>query len=921
MEGDTVVKLTVRERILLHLLDWPEWSERFEVPPSLTQDGIAAAAWFKSRHAAQYLRPLLRAGLVRERVTHVKGSRQRRKVYDLTDAGRTAAIRLWNALAVEVVRVHEGRVERQAALGEVFEELRGRTTHLAVLRQVVHGGVVDVAALAVPEGSPPVEMLLEAPRVEGFLGRTQELAVLTRDDTAARFCVVLGIPGIGKSWLGAKACELQRGARNLFWHRVQPWDTVATLLADVARFLAALGRPGLRAALVKGSPDQAARVFGEDLPGTHSFLVFDDAHQGGPEVVPFFCLLKDVVAQAPDVKATVLTRRRLPFYDRRDVTVDGTVVEMDLTGLGPEEAIILFPEEEVSVAAEVGRQVQGHPLFFQLVRSHPTPSRALGDLRRFMEEQIYAELTESERVMMKLASLYRVAVPRDALFFGPSLNYDILLSMTERSLIRRAGDGEFVVHDTIRAFFADLMTPTEMQELGSFAIAQLQSIARRSLTAGNPVAASGALANALELATEDRDQIILCEAFGEATEKIGDVPRALAAYRKAISLGPDAETVARLHRKSAAVFEDRGDMASARAELDAALAVLDDTYTEERGWVHVLQCVVARDVDQLEEAQHYGKEALRVFQTLGASQGEARALLELGYVEYISPDGDAPQAERYLKSALELAEGFGDPVFLSKIRIVLANVVAYEGQPEEGLAQLAAVESTPSAMSDPNLRRSYLEMKGMVNLLLDPEAAEAALTESIALARKIRDVTTEAVSEFGFGWVSLHRLRLDEARSHIEASFRKFKAQGLAGIAVDAHFYAAFCTLLQGDLEAFQAALGWLEDPELARGFRTRYPRVESLRGIDRLLEGDEMGVREAFSAALRSGRTQWAYYAHLLYGVALIAIGHEAEARDHLGRARELLRTYRWKLPLATMPVMERRLIKVLRGAVENLS
>lgn len=883
----------------------------------MTQDGIAAGSWIDLPHLAQYVRPLVREGLIRERMAHVKGSRRRRKVYDLTESGRSGAIRLRERVRSEVVRVRDAQGVQEAAIKKVVEEAGGAFTALEVLRRAQEGEVVDLTAAPAPP-SAFVEMIADAPRVTTFVGRQMELRALTEDD-GPRLVVVRGVAGIGKSSLAAKACELLRGAKNLFWHGVRPWDTVASLLADVARFLAALGRPGLRAVLAKAGPDQATHVFREDLPGTCSFLVFDDAHEAGANAVPFFRLLKEIVAQTKDVKAAILTRRALPFYDRRDVAVARTVHELELAGLAPEEVAALFPHAEAEAAVEVGRQLGGHPLFFELVRTHPSPSHALGDLRRFMEEQVFAELTDAQRAMMKLASLYRVAIPREAVFFGPSLTYDVLLSLTERSLIRDVGESRFVVHDTIRDFFVDLLTPTERHELGSFALGQLWALARRSLTEGNTIGAMGDLANGLELVTKGQDRIELLEAFGDAMEKIGDLPGALAAYQEALKLGPNPETVARLHRKAAAALEDRGDVSAAQAELDAALAALGDAFTEERAWVYACRCLVARGVYEPEEAREYGEEALRIFRTLGVARGEAQALLELGYVEYFWPDGDAALAEQYVRSALALAERVTDPVFLANVRITVANVIGYNGQPEEALAHLAAVEATPAAMSDPHVRRSCLEIKGSVTLLLDFAAAEPILMESLALARKLRDSATEGFGHIHLGLISYLRLRFDEARSRFEAAARLFEARGLLGGVVWAHFYASIATLLEGDLDGFQAAHTWLEDPGLSRSREALYPNIQVQRGLECLLEGDEAGVREAFSAALRSNRIPWALDSHRFYGYALRVLGREQEAREHLDRARELARTYYWKGTLAIMEEEERRFVEVVRRALRS--
>ena len=102
------MRLTAKERILLHLLEYAKAAEAIEVPAETTQDGVAAAAGIELRHFTQYARPLLREELVRERTAHVKGSRQRRRTYALTEKGQIAAHGLRDRLRASPLRVREG---------------------------------------------------------------------------------------------------------------------------------------------------------------------------------------------------------------------------------------------------------------------------------------------------------------------------------------------------------------------------------------------------------------------------------------------------------------------------------------------------------------------------------------------------------------------------------------------------------------------------------------------------------------------------------------------------------------------------------------------------------------------------------------------------------------------------------------------
>ncbi len=142
------MRLTAKDRILIHLLDFAKYAEDPEVPPAMTQEGIAQASWIDDRHVPQNVRPLIREGLVRERTAHVEGSTPRRKVYDLTDLGRPAAVRLREALRAEVVKVRDPTGVREAALSHVLQEIGGKRSLLEIARLSVETGAVDLSTLA-----------------------------------------------------------------------------------------------------------------------------------------------------------------------------------------------------------------------------------------------------------------------------------------------------------------------------------------------------------------------------------------------------------------------------------------------------------------------------------------------------------------------------------------------------------------------------------------------------------------------------------------------------------------------------------------------------------------------------------------------------------------------------------------------------
>jgi len=927
----------VKERILLHLIEYAKYVDELEVPSAITQEGIARETGIDVPHFTQYVRPLIQEGLVRERTAHVKGVRRRRKVYDLTDRGKLSAVRLRDKLKAEVLRVRDQKEVREASVSQILKEMSSKVSVLDVFRQVMETGIVDLASLVPASRISFVEMLSGAPRIDVFVGRRAEVDEVTEERDGPRIFVIRGVAGIGKSSLAAKACELLKGRRNLFWHRVRPWDTQQSMLADLGDFLSALDRPGLRLAVGKGEAHRAAQILRADLPGTRSFLVFDDAHEATREALPFFQLFKEAIAEASDARALVLTRRRLPFYNQRDLVLGGLLQEIDLPGLQPEEVRALAASDrEVESLLRLSRRLRGHPLSLKLARSvspAASPTLSLRSAHAFLEEEIYEELSDSQRKMMKVASLYRVPVPREALFADRSLFYDVLLELANRSLLRAAGEDRFEVHDTIRDFFFTLLTPSERNELGAFAAKQLRSLASQAAEAGNFVLTIDYLSNALQVSGLAEEQVALWEALGDANEQIGDLPGCLTAYAEGVRSTRDREVLVRFHRKMASALQIRGDFKAASVEIEKGLRVLGLTVNVERGWLDLLRSRAAQYVSW-EESREHGLAALQAFRTFGNLIGQGEALARLASIELHSRDGTRSLAKDYLLTALGLSEALGDPKFAALVHSFLTHMYAYHlADAERALHHVAVLEEVPGAMDNPQIRISLLFEKGMLNvyLLCDQQAAESQLGDVMALARKAHDPGNLVGARYYRAHASVFQGRLAEARAEFEQVSVDSGALGNVFYQLRALWRMAECSLLLGDLKGFMAVVAAFEDPRLSKaalgkGFDALPVPFNVVRGIALLIKGDRVGSLEALAEALpvaeqlsevqEAPLQSDAYAGPFYYGLALRAIGEPEKAAKFLDRTAEIFRSYGMKSHLAVMPEHERRLTEVLRRA-----
>lgn len=909
----------VKDRILLHLFDYREFADKIDVPIEMTQQGVAKAVWIDVRHVVQYVRPLIDEGLVRERTAHVQGGRRRRKVYDLTDAGKLKAFEVRKRLEPGLVRVRDADGTRETRISDLLKETQGRIPLIDVLRQFVHAGSVDISMMEARAPEAYVEMLADAPRVEEFLGRVKELASMLEGEPLPSVFVIRGVAGVGKSTLAARVCELRRGSLHLFWHRIRSWDTPQSILAELGAFLAALGKPGLKTIVSEGQAGLGPQVLRDDMIGIGAILVLDDSHEGSPDVISFLRFMKDVVAEAKDLKLLVVTRRALPFYDRRDVVLEHVVEEIDLGGLEAEVVEGLIPAES---AARIPLDLARHPLFLKLLRSAPkrrARAEALRDIRQFISEAIYTELSEPERKMMKIASLYRVPVPPAALFFDANLTHDVLLQLTSRALVTPVEDEGFEVHDTIRDFFVDVLTEAERKELAAFAVPQLNELAGKAKEEGDIPLCIHNLSNALQLSSAGIERLAVCEALGDAQEQIGDLEGTLRSYRLGLEATTHPEYLARLHRKMGFALVARGEIAPAGVAIEDGFQALEGRVSVEGGWLHLARCQLAEWLEEFDDAKDHAIAALGIFRGFDEPIGQCRTHLLLGLIETSLLGGKASVAKRHLEMAIDVAERAEYPQGMVEAHLLLTLLYAFLlGNMEKGVNHLAKAEDLVDSMGGDFKPINLLTVKATVQLHCgaDSEGAEAILREAESLARKLHSAGRLAFVKYALAWVDFYQERFGKAREEFLRFAEDIRGRGLAASAVESLCMAAECSLLEGNVDEFKKILVAMEDQALSKGIEARPIMTSVVRAMDLFIKGDVDGAGTILREVLdtqEGGLVIDPALPHIVFAAISQASGRKSESEEHVQASTAVLEGYSRKAQLAILPTRVKLLARTL--------
>ena len=80
-------KITVEDKILLHLFKNPLDPESFEAPMTLSQVGISKVIGVRRSHVSHAAKRLKDKQHIKEKIAHILGVKRRRKVYYLSPEG------------------------------------------------------------------------------------------------------------------------------------------------------------------------------------------------------------------------------------------------------------------------------------------------------------------------------------------------------------------------------------------------------------------------------------------------------------------------------------------------------------------------------------------------------------------------------------------------------------------------------------------------------------------------------------------------------------------------------------------------------------------------------------------------------------------------------------------------------------------
>ena len=379
------IKLTVNERILLHLRRYYSVQKDVEAPQTVTQKGIADAIDIRVTHVPRSVKKLEEEGLIYESVMHIKGLDKRRKAYFLTEKGMFSANELKRSLSGRKVTFRDAKGNvKETRIADIEETTGLKISLLELIGLMDRDSILSYHSMEIlaknrEQGISEGETTLfdfphKIPVSSDFVGRKREISSLKNwiADENIIMISVAGVKGMGKSSLVAHVINGFRNEVSIFWYDSEKGEGFDDMLETLADFFARLNKTELKTAIRARERGQREILKGMKaaLLGTNAILVLDTLDSADNHVHRFITGLSQELDGLLGAKI-ILVHRSQRNLIAKEAVGSKRYRDLELLGLDKDscKSVIGIKKLEKREFERIYKLTEGNPLVLRLIRS------------------------------------------------------------------------------------------------------------------------------------------------------------------------------------------------------------------------------------------------------------------------------------------------------------------------------------------------------------------------------------------------------------------------------------------------------------------------------------------------------------------------------------------------------------------------
>ena len=361
------MKLRVRDKILLHLLDFYGYRDSdYYAPYEITQAGIAESVGISRTHVPREVKTLISEGYVEEKKGRVLGRKKLVKIYTLTYEGMRKAQKIKDEVLNEYIEIGGERKKVRDLLNE------RKISLVRFLKDFERGEELEKEKIVKKKYIRMFEIDIN---VTDFVGRKKEISkIIEWLSEGEGILVIMGLKGIGKSYLVRRVIDILNPELHILWINLYNNRPLESILESFEKFSSLLGVE---------SKDPL-----KFLHKKKCLIVFDNYHMVTEKTVDFMRNLmnKEVRGHA---KIIVTMRSDTPFYNRfysQEDIVKRKVREITLGPLTMNEVKEMLGSMDYRTLKTIYQLTKGIPLVVKLLKEGD--EKTLGEVSTLSREQI-----------------------------------------------------------------------------------------------------------------------------------------------------------------------------------------------------------------------------------------------------------------------------------------------------------------------------------------------------------------------------------------------------------------------------------------------------------------------------------------------------------------------------------------------------